>query len=36
MTDTLFRGYPNLPEGQLAKLRAAVVQMRALAEVAGS
>jgi len=34
VTDTLFRGYPNLPEGQLAKLRAAVVQMRALAEVA--
>ena len=34
VTDTLFRGYPALPEGQLAKLRAAVVQMRALAEVA--
>jgi ribonuclease III len=34
VTDTLFRDYPNLPEGQLAKLRAAVVQMRALAEVA--
>jgi ribonuclease III len=34
VTDTLFRGYPNLPEGQLAKLRAAVVQMRALADVA--
>ena len=34
VTDTLFRGYPTLPEGQLAKLRAAVVQMRALAEVA--
>ena len=34
VTDTLFRGYPSLPEGQLAKLRAAVVQMRALAEVA--
>jgi ribonuclease III len=31
VTDTLF---PSLPEGQLAKLRAAVVQMRALAEVA--
>jgi ribonuclease-3 len=30
----LFRSYPNLPEGQLAKLRAAVVQMGALAEVA--
>jgi ribonuclease III len=34
VTDTLYRGYPNLPEGQLAKLRAAVVQMVALAEVA--
>src|SRR5260370_3554254 len=34
VTDTLFRGYPNLPEGQLAKLRAAVVQMGALADVA--
>jgi ribonuclease III len=34
VTDTLFRGYPSLPEGQLAKLRAAVVQMNALAEVA--
>jgi ribonuclease-3 len=34
VTDTLFRGYPSLPEGQLAKLRAAVVQMGALADVA--
>jgi ribonuclease III len=34
VTDTLFRSYPTMPEGQLAKLRAAVVQMRALAEVA--
>jgi ribonuclease III len=34
VTDTLFRNYPALPEGQLAKLRAAVVQMRTLAEVA--
>src|SRR6202161_3310533 len=34
VTDSLFRGCPNMPEGQLAKLRAAVVQMRALAEVA--
>jgi len=34
VTDTLFRKYPDLPEGQLAKLRAAVVQMRALAGVA--
>jgi ribonuclease-3 len=36
VTDTLFRRYPDLPEGQLAKLRAAVVQMRALAGVARS
>jgi ribonuclease-3 len=34
VTDTLFQSYPDLPEGQLAKLRAAVVQMRALAGVA--
>ncbi len=34
VTDTLFRLYPELPEGQLAKLRAAVVNMRALAGVA--
>jgi ribonuclease III len=34
VTDTLFRSYPDLPEGQLAKLRAAVVNMRALAGVA--
>jgi ribonuclease-3 len=34
VTDTLFRKYPDLPEGQLAKLRAAVVNMRALADVA--
>ena len=34
VTDTLFRDYPDLPEGQLAKLRAAVVNMRALADVA--
>ena len=33
VTDTLFRTYPALPEGQLAKLRAAVVNMRALADV---
>ena len=31
VTDTLFRKHPDLPEGQLAKLRAAVVNMRALA-----
>jgi ribonuclease III len=34
VTDTLFNGHPDLPEGQLAKLRAAVVQMNTLAEVA--
>ena len=34
VTDALFRGYPELPEGHLAKLRAAVVNMRALADVA--
>jgi ribonuclease-3 len=34
VTDTLFNSHPDLPEGQLAKLRAAVVQMGALAEVA--
>jgi ribonuclease-3 len=34
VTDALFRRHPDLPEGQLAKLRAAVVNMRALAEVA--
>ncbi|WP_046468042.1 ribonuclease III [Allosalinactinospora lopnorensis] len=33
VTDTLFREHPDLPEGQLAKLRAAVVNMRALADV---
>jgi ribonuclease-3 len=33
VTETLFRAYPDLQEGQLAKLRAAVVNMRALAEV---
>lgn len=33
VTDTLFRKHPDLPEGQLAKLRAAVVNMRALADV---
>jgi ribonuclease-3 len=34
VTDTLFRRHPDLPEGQLAKLRAAVVNARALAGVA--
>ena len=36
VTDTLYRSHPDLPEGQLAKLRAAVVNMRALAEVGRS
>jgi ribonuclease III len=36
VTDTLFRTHPDLPEGQLAKLRAAVVNMRALAGVGRS
>ena len=34
VTETLFRTHPDLSEGQLAKLRAAVVNARALAEVA--
>jgi ribonuclease-3 len=34
VTDTLFSAHPDLAEGQLAKLRAAVVNSRALAEVA--
>lgn len=34
VTDALFRQHPDLPEGQLARLRASVVNMRALAEVA--
>ncbi|HEU4676906.1 MAG TPA: ribonuclease III [Motilibacteraceae bacterium] len=34
VTETLYRAHPDLPEGQLAKLRAAVVNMRALADVA--
>ena len=33
VTDTLFRQHPDLPEGQLAKLRAALVNSRALAGV---
>ena len=36
ITSTLYRTYPDLPEGQLAKLRASVVNMRALAGVARS
>jgi ribonuclease-3 len=34
VTDALYRDHPDLPEGQLAKLRASVVNMRALAGVA--
>jgi ribonuclease III len=34
VTDTLFRAHPKLSEGRLAKLRAAVVNARALAQVA--
>jgi ribonuclease-3 len=34
VTEALFREHPHLPEGQLAKLRSAVVNSRALAEVA--
>ncbi len=33
VTESLFRRHPDLSEGQLAKLRAAVVNMRALADV---
>ena len=33
VTDTLYRAHPDLPEGQLAKLRSAVVNARALADV---
>ena len=33
VTAALYRRHPSLPEGQLAKLRAAVVNMRALASV---
>src|SRR5699024_10715080 len=32
-TDTLFNAHPQMPEGQLAKLRSAVVNARALADV---
>src|SRR3954451_12304428 len=34
ITSALFHNHPDLPEGQLAKLRASVVNMHALAEVA--
>ncbi len=36
VTDMAYRSYPAMPEGQLAKLRAAIVNMQALAEVARS
>jgi ribonuclease III len=36
VTDELYRGHPDLPEGQLAKLRASVVNMTSLAKVARS
>jgi ribonuclease III len=34
VTDLAYRSYPHLPEGSLAKLRAAVVNMTSLADVA--
>jgi ribonuclease-3 len=34
VTDMAFREFPDMPEGELAKLRAAIVNMGALAEVA--
>ena len=34
VTDTLYRAHPDLAEGRLAKLRASVVNMKALARVA--
>ncbi len=36
VTDHIFRSYPDLPEGELAKVRAAVVNSETLAEVANS
>lgn len=36
VTDLAYRSYPDLPEGSLAKLRAAIVNMAALADVARS
>ncbi|HEY8452543.1 MAG: ribonuclease III [Micromonosporaceae bacterium] len=36
ITTSLYHNHPELPEGQLAKLRASVVNMRALADVARS
>ena len=34
VTDAIFHDYPDAPEGQLARLRAAVVNSKSLAEVA--
>jgi ribonuclease-3 len=34
VTETLYRSHPDLSEGKLAKLRASVVNMRALADIA--
>src|SRR4029450_6541772 len=34
VTDIIYRAFPDLPDGQLAKLRAATVNMNVLAEVA--
>jgi ribonuclease-3 len=34
VTDTLYRAHPEVSEGKLAKLRASVVNMRALADIA--
>jgi len=36
VTDMAYRAYPEMPEGSLAKLRAAIVNMTALADVARS
>ena len=36
VTERLYRDHPDLPEGQLAKLRASVVNMHALASVAAT
>jgi ribonuclease-3 len=36
ITESLYLSHPDLPEGKLAKLRASVVNMRALADVARS
>jgi len=36
VTDMAYRSFPGMPEGQLAKLRAAIVNMQALADVARS